>query len=79
MVLRSALQDTGDVNAHLKWLFMCLEHDRKQVKRLQENGARVIVRVVCAGLPLSIEPESLLLMHKLHLPVEIVKSARPAV
>jgi hypothetical protein len=79
MVFTSALTDTGDINAHLKWLFMVLEFERKKMKQLQDQGVRVVVRVSCTNLPIRIEPDSLLLMHKLHLPVEIVKATRPAV
>jgi hypothetical protein len=72
LVFRSWLHDTGDVNKHLKWLYAMLQHDRKLIRRLDAEGARWMVRISCDHLPVTIMPESLLLAHKLHLPIEIV-------
>jgi hypothetical protein len=77
LVFRSALRDTGDVNAHLKWFAAMLGHQRKFIRQLQSRGVRIVTRVYRDRLPLLIEPESLLLGHKLHLPIEIV-ATRPA-
>jgi hypothetical protein len=76
LVFRSALRETGDVNAHLKWFHGMLLHERKFIRRLQSQGLRIVARVYCDQLPVVIEPESLLLGHKLHLPIEVVATPR---
>src|SRR5438876_260922 len=70
LVFSSALRDTGDANAHLKWLLGMLEHERKLIRRLQDQGLQMIARVYCNQLPVLIEPESFYLAHKLHVPIE---------
>lgn len=45
LVFRSALRDTGDVNAHLKWFHGMLQHERKFIRRLQSRGLRIVARV----------------------------------
>ena len=72
LVFRSWILETDDINSHLKWLLGMLVHERKFIRQLQSEGVQFVVRVYCERLPIYIEPESLMLPHKLHLPVEIV-------
>lgn len=71
-VFRSPLRNTTDPNEHLQWFHGMLAHDRKLIRRLQEQGLSLVVRISCDRLPLVIASESLLLAHKLNLPTEVV-------
>jgi len=71
LVFRSQLRDCGDVNQHLQWLHGMLQHERKLIRRLDAEGAGLSVRIYCDRLPITLAPESLLIAHQMHLPIEV--------
>jgi hypothetical protein len=75
LVFRSQLRDCGDVNLHLHWLHGMLQHERKLIRRMHDEGTNLVVRIYCDRLPIKLAPESLLLAHKMHLPTEILTTA----
>ncbi len=72
LVFRSQLRNSVDPNEQLKWLHRMLRSERKFVRRLQGQGLEIVIRIYCDRTPITIQPESLLLAHQLHLPIEIV-------
>jgi len=76
LVFRSQLHESGDVDQHMHFLFRMLQHGRKLFRRLRAEGMDLVVRVYCDRLPVKIAPESLLLGHKMQLPIELVLRKR---
>jgi hypothetical protein len=71
LVFRSALGDGHSVSEHLVWLHGILQHHGKVLRALREEGADLFVRVKADGRELTLEPDALLLAHKLGIPTEI--------
>jgi hypothetical protein len=72
-VFRSPLPDSNDADEQLKWFHGTFQHHRKLLRRLQDQGLNLVVRVRSdRRLPLILSPESLLLAHQLHVPVELL-------
>ena len=71
-VFRSRLEGSVEVSDHLKWFQGMLRHERKLIRRLQDQGLNLVVRIYCKRLPVVIEPEGLLVAHQLRLRVEVV-------
>jgi hypothetical protein len=71
LVFRSALPDTVDVNEHLKWFDGLLQFDRKILRRIDEQGANMVIRILTDSPSFKLSPEAVLLAHRLHLPIEI--------
>jgi len=70
LVFESPLQDAPDPNDHLKWFYGMLWHDRKFFKRVQDKGVKVVASIHTSQKTLVLEPESLLLAHKLRMRLE---------
>jgi hypothetical protein len=70
-VFRSGLGDGHSVSAHLVWLNGMLQHHGKVLRTLREEGLDLIVRVKADGRELVLEPNALLLAHKLGIPTEV--------
>lgn len=71
LVFRSPLAPELSVSDHLKWFHSMLEFHRKFIRKLEADGVHMIVHISVRGRTLSLEPEALLLAHKLHLKTEI--------
>src|SRR5690348_8026979 len=71
LVFRSALDDTYSVGDHLKWLFGMLKFDGKFFRQMEASGVPAVLVIRTHTRPLCVEPEAMLLPHKLHLTTEI--------
>ncbi len=70
-VFYSALGDGNSVSAHLVWLHGMLQHHARSLKRVREEGADILVEIYSEARDLAIEPNAILLPHKLGIPIEI--------
>ena len=70
-VFRSALGDGHSVSEHLVWLHGILQHHGKLLRTLREEGLDLIVSIKADARYLTLEPNALLLAHKLGIPTEI--------
>jgi hypothetical protein len=70
-VFRSALGDGHSVSEHLVWLHGMLQHHGKILRTLREEGAGLCVCVKADEQKLTLDPNALLLAHKLGIPMEI--------
>jgi len=71
LVFRSALGDGHSLSEHLVWLHGLLQHHGKVLRTLREEGIDLSVRVTADSQHLTLEPNALLLAHKLGIPIEI--------
>jgi hypothetical protein len=71
LVFHSWLADQDSATEHLKWLLGVVQFERKFFRKLEAGGAAAVVAIRSHTRPLCIEPEALLLAHKLHLVTEI--------
>jgi len=71
-VFRSALGAGHSITEHLKWLHGMLQHDSGLFKKAQQDGYDIVLQIHSEVKEFTVQPEALLLPHKLHLPVEIV-------
>ena len=71
LVFRSALAPAESIDAHLKWFYMMLGRERKFIRQLEAAGVQAVICVSVRGRSLSIDAESLLLAHQLHLKTDL--------
>lgn len=71
LVFRSRLEPDVSVSDHLKWMHGVLQWERKRWRKLQEEGVKMVCQIRAKERTVTIEPEALLLMHQLHLQMEI--------
>jgi hypothetical protein len=71
MVIRSWLEPQCSVTEHLNWLFSTAQRERKALLQLEAAGEPAVLIIRSHTRPLMIQPEALLLPHKLHLVTEI--------
>lgn len=74
LVFPSWLAADKPIDEHLKWLYGMLQHERKFFRRLEASGVSIVVFIRSQNRELSLTPEALLLMHKFHLPTEVIFS-----
>lgn len=70
-VFRSALEPSEPVSDHLKWLHCMLQFEGRVFRQLEAAGMGGTVIIRAPAHQLQIEPEALLLAHKLHLKMEV--------
>jgi hypothetical protein len=69
---RTALKPTDDLNEHLVWIFMILEHSRKLFRTMTQNGVRVICRCKWKKKkPVILKAKALAMAHLLGIDIEI--------
>jgi hypothetical protein len=71
LVFRSSLGPGHTITEHLKWMLGMVQHDSAEFKRARQEGCDIVLQITSESADFSIEPEALLLPHKLYLPVDI--------
>jgi hypothetical protein len=71
LVFRSSLGDGHSASEHLVWLHGMLQYHAKILRTLRDEGVDIIVTVRAEGRDVTLEPNALLLAHKLGTPIEI--------
>jgi hypothetical protein len=71
LVFRSSLGQGHTLTKHLKWMLGMVQHDSAEFKRARQEGLDIVLQIKSESADFCLEPEALLLPHKLHLPVEV--------
>jgi hypothetical protein len=65
LVVPSMLGKEASLNEHLVWLWGFLKHERRYLKSLQSEGAKLIVEANVGNAPIEILPNGAELLHLL--------------
>lgn len=65
IVIDSQIPSDRPLNEHLVWLWGMLQNERRHLKALQAEGARVTVSVIGARPPIEIAPNGAEMLHLL--------------
>jgi hypothetical protein len=71
MVIHTAISPDDPAEKHINWLFGIVARERKAFRQLEAAGEPAVLVIRSHTRPLVLQPEALLLAHKLHLPTEI--------
>ncbi len=70
-VFRSSLDRDASISDHLKWLYGRIKDERKAFRQFEASGVAAVICIRAQDRQFRIEPESLLLAHQFHLPIEV--------
>ena len=70
IVIRSPLPDSASINDHLVWFLGGLKHERRFLKSLQSEGAKVHILASTEG-PMEIKPNGAETLHLLEATLEV--------
>ena len=69
-MFRSPLGE-ATADAHLKWFHGTLNFDRKRLRRLQDQGLNLVLRVTVRGGACRLSPDAVLAVHLFRIPLEV--------
>jgi len=65
VLIRSALDESQEINEHLVWLWGTLKHERRYLKSLQEEGAKLLCVAKVPKGKVKIHPDGAEFLHLL--------------
>ena len=71
MVIHTAISPDDSAEKHINWLWGTVQYERKAFRQLEAAGEPAVLIIRSHTRPFVLQPEALLLAHKLHLPIEI--------
>jgi hypothetical protein len=74
VVIPSRLQADAPLNDHLVWLWGLLKHERRTLKRVTAEGAKLICHAKVPGGPITLKPNGAELLHLLEAELRVERT-----
>jgi hypothetical protein len=74
IVIPSRLGSEASLNDHLVWLWGILKHERRTLKRVAADGAKLVCLAKVSGGPITVKPNGAELLHLLEAELRIERT-----